>query len=140
MNKQQPQQLSWYSDQAICWSNKYNWIPGKDFFLFHNIQTTCGAHSVSQPMGTKGSFSEGVGRVHEAEYQLPSSTKTTNEWSSTSTPPIRLHSMHRHNFTSILPLNEINRRHNGKIQIAMGRQEGEFHFFCHPFASICIPI
>jgi hypothetical protein len=50
--------------QSVCsWllagqSRTWGSIPGrgKEFFLFHSVQTSSGAHPASYPMGTGGSF------------------------------------------------------------------------------------
>jgi hypothetical protein len=46
---------------------------GKRFFLLHSIQAGFGAHSASNPMGTKGSFPGG-----EADQSLPYSVEVKN--------------------------------------------------------------
>jgi hypothetical protein len=61
-----------------------------NFSLHHRVQNGCGAHSVSYPMGTRCSFL-GVkrpGREADHSHLVP---RSNNEWSYTSTPPIRLH-------------------------------------------------
>jgi hypothetical protein len=62
-----------------------------NFSLHHRVQKGSGAHPVPHPVGT-GALSLGVrwpGR--EADHSPPLSAKDKNAWSSTSTPPIRLH-------------------------------------------------
>jgi hypothetical protein len=59
--------------------------------LHHHVQNGSGAHTASYLMGTRGSFS-GVKRPgREADYSPPSSAEVKNEWSYTSTAPVRLH-------------------------------------------------
>jgi hypothetical protein len=67
---------------------------GAGNFSPHNrVQTGCGAHPASCPVGTKGSF-PGVKRPgREADKSPPCSAEVKNVWSYTSTPPVRLHSM-----------------------------------------------
>jgi hypothetical protein len=62
-----------------------------NFSLHHCVQNGSGAHPASYPMDTGGSF-PGVKRPgREADHSPPSSAEVKNEWSYTSTPPIRLH-------------------------------------------------
>jgi hypothetical protein len=51
------------------------------FSLRHRAETGAGAHPASYPMGIGG----------EADQSPPSSPEVKNAWSSTCTPPIRLH-------------------------------------------------
>jgi hypothetical protein len=63
----------------------------ENFSLHHRVQRGSGAHPASYPMGT-GTLSLGVKRPRrEADHSPPSSAEVKNEWSYTSTPPIRLH-------------------------------------------------
>jgi len=79
-----------YNDKAMDWmAEKHTPIPskGKRFISYPNIQTGSGTHTVSYSVGTKDSF-PGVKRLGcEADRSLPSSSKVTNEWVCTSTPP-----------------------------------------------------
>jgi hypothetical protein len=61
-----------------------------NFPLHHHVQTGSGAHPVSYPMGTRGSFPVGERPRREADHAPPSSVEVKNAWSYTSTPPIRV--------------------------------------------------
>jgi hypothetical protein len=64
-----------------------------NFSLHYRVQHGPGAHPVSYPMGTGGSFS-GVKRPGlEADHSPPSSAEVKNAWNYTSIPPVRLHSV-----------------------------------------------
>jgi hypothetical protein len=74
------------------WSSRVRFPAGAgNFSLHHRVQNSSGAHTASYPMGTRGSF-PGVKRLgREADHSSPSNAEVKNEWSYTSTPPIRLH-------------------------------------------------
>jgi hypothetical protein len=81
----------------------------ENFSLHHRVQTGCGTHPASYPMGTRGSVFPGVKRpVREANHSPPCSAEAKNEWSYTSTPQYvfvaRCLVKHRDNFTSIFYL------------------------------------
>jgi hypothetical protein len=60
---------------------------GQEFALLHVVQTGCGAHPTSYPMGT-GTLSPGVKRQgREADYSPPVSAEVKKMWIYTSTPP-----------------------------------------------------
>jgi len=76
----------------------YDWVsrfrfPAEagNFSLHHRVQNGSGSHPASYSMGTRGSFPGGKRPGREADHSLPSSSRSKNEWSYTSTPPIRLH-------------------------------------------------
>jgi len=71
------------------------WIPvgARNFLFSRNVQTKSRAHPVSRAMDTAVLY-----RVY-SDYSLPSSAKFKNEWSYTSTPPVRFYIMDRGNFT-----------------------------------------
>jgi len=63
-----------------------------NFSLHQRVHTGSGAHSASYPASIPGPVSPGVKRKgREAKHSPPSSTEFMNEWSYTSTHPIRLH-------------------------------------------------
>jgi hypothetical protein len=78
-----------------------NSIPGrgKDFFFPYNVQTGSGAHPASCSMGNGGSSSRTKRPGRESEHSPTFKAEINNEWSHTSTPPIRPHSEHRYKFT-----------------------------------------
>jgi hypothetical protein len=51
----------------------------------HRVQTDSGAHPVSCPTGTGGSYPEVKRPGHEADHAPPSSAEVKNAWSYTST-------------------------------------------------------
>jgi hypothetical protein len=54
--------------------------------IHHRVQTGSGAHAVSYPVGTRGSFSD-VKRVgREADHSPLSNTEVKNAWSYNSSP------------------------------------------------------
>jgi hypothetical protein len=70
----------------------------RDLSLLQNVQTVSGAHRVSYSMST-GVLSPGAKRPgREVNHSPPSSAEVKNEWSYSSSPSIRLHSMDRDNF------------------------------------------
>jgi hypothetical protein len=57
--------------------------------LHHRVQTGSGAHPASYPMGTGGSFPGINGRGLKLTTHLHLVPRSKEEWSYTSTPPIR---------------------------------------------------
>ena len=81
----------------------------KYFFSTEIIQTGSGAQPASYSVGIR--FVHLVNsEVHEVNHLPSSSVKVKNEWSYTSTPPIRLHSVDRESFTSYIRVNRMARR------------------------------
>jgi hypothetical protein len=73
------------------WSGGRLVVETGNFSLHHRVQTGSGAHPDSYPIGTRGSFPGGKA-VWSWSWPLTSiSAEVKNEWSYTSTPPIRLH-------------------------------------------------
>jgi len=60
----------------------------REFYLFRNVQSAYGSHSAFHSLGTEFCLSE-----------RPEGGGTGNEWSYTSTPPIRFHGEDRYIFT-----------------------------------------
>jgi hypothetical protein len=82
----------WWEPRSQCYSTGLwaAWsrvrIPvGAGNYSQHRIQTGSGAHPVSYPMGTKGSFPWGKA-AGGWSYLPPSSAEVKNAWSYTSTP------------------------------------------------------
>jgi hypothetical protein len=73
------------------WSRVRFQVGAGNFSLLHRVQTGSGAYLASYPMGTSGAFPGGRAPRREAEHSPQFSAKVKNEWSYTSTPPIRLH-------------------------------------------------
>jgi hypothetical protein len=66
--------------------------------LHHHVENGSGALPASYPMGTRGSFPGGKAHLHVV-------SRSKNEWSYISTPPICLHGVvHRDNFTFTIKL------------------------------------
>jgi hypothetical protein len=63
-----------------------------NYSLNHRVQDGSGAHPASYPMSTRSSFpgGEAIGGV-KLTIHLHLMSRSKNEWSYTSTPPIRLH-------------------------------------------------
>jgi hypothetical protein len=51
------------------------WTARQDFSLLHSVQTDSGAHQVSYPMGTGGSFPGVKWQGREADHSPPSSAE-----------------------------------------------------------------
>jgi hypothetical protein len=60
-----------------------------NFPLHHRVENGSGAHPASYLMGTRGSFPGVKRRGREADTHLHTVPRSKNEWSYTSTPPIR---------------------------------------------------
>jgi len=72
----------------------------KYLFSTEIIQTGSGVQPDSYAVGIK--FVHGVNSsVREVNHSLSSSVKVKNEWSYTSTPPMRLHRVDKESFTFI---------------------------------------
>jgi hypothetical protein len=70
-------------------------VRARDFPLPQNVQTGPGAHSASYSVDTR-LLSRWVNRPgRKLGHSRPSSAEVKNEWSYTSTPPLRLHGVHR---------------------------------------------
>jgi hypothetical protein len=68
---------------------------------FNFRQTASGADSTSDSMGTAGYFQRFKLAGGETGHTLPSSVKVKNEWNYTSILPMRLHGIHKENFTVV---------------------------------------
>jgi hypothetical protein len=70
------------------------WAGAGNFSLHHRVHNDSGAHSASYPMGTRGSFPGGkaAGGVKLTTH-LHLAPRSKNDWSYTSTHPIRLHDL-----------------------------------------------
>jgi len=70
-----------------------------DHYLVRNLHTNSGFHTAMHSVGTE--IISGVKRPKREPEHSPSSVEVRpqNEWSCTSTPPIRLHGVDRGNIT-----------------------------------------
>jgi hypothetical protein len=82
----------WYSARLRTgWSGVRVPVGAGKFSSHHRVQTGSGAHPVSYPVGTRGSFPGDKATVAWSWPPPPSSADVKNAWSYTSTLPIRLH-------------------------------------------------
>jgi hypothetical protein len=80
---------------AMGWTPYVRFPTGaRNFSLHHRVHNGSGAHPGSYLMGTRGSFPGGkaAGRV-KMTTRLHLVSRSKNQWSYTSTPPVRLHSV-----------------------------------------------
>jgi hypothetical protein len=68
----------------------FDYWEGKIVF-FRSVQTGCGDHPASYPVGTgeEGTFPSSTRLGREADCSSPRSVKVNNVWSCSSTPPMR---------------------------------------------------
>ena len=75
----------------------------RDFCIFQDVQTGCGAHPTSHSKGTGVFLFPAVNRPGHEVNLLPASSAEVKEWKSTSAPhrtppPVCIHGMNRGNF------------------------------------------